>query len=416
MAADLPDLSKTDKNLWNAIVGEAMAHLKYNAFAHKALEEGLPEVAQVFQEVAGAETIHGMNHLRVSGEINSTVINLRNVTIGESKEFSTMYPRMIKDALEEDRRDAADSFSLAMERERHHLEVFTRTLELLEAKQAGIPQPQAASRAAVSDASLETKVEVAPHDISITDSMSPGDLDTYVTAAMEVDRERWRVASLGRLREVVFGAQDGILSTVALVTSVAVAVGETSTVLVAGLAAASAGMISMATGAYLGSRAEQDVVRAEIAREAQELEENPAEELAELVVIFQREGRTYEEASQLADEISRDKDLWLRTLIEKEVGISLDETTNPVKDALAMGVSFVVAALVPIIPYLFLEDRRAIAVSVVAALVGLFVLGFGKGRLVQKSPWLQGLEILGIGVVSAGVGLALGDLIPRLLT
>ena len=416
MAADLPDLSKTDKNLWNAIVGEAMAHLKYNAFAHKALEEGLPEVAQVFQEVAGAETIHGMNHLRVSGEINSTVINLRNVTIGESKEFSTMYPRMIKDALEEDRRDAADSFSLAMERERHHLEVFTRTLELLEAKQAGIPQPQAASRAAVSDASLETKVEVAPHDISITDSMSPRDLDTYVTAAMEVDRERWRVASLGRLREVVFGAQDGILSTVALVTSVAVAVGETSTVLVAGLAAAFAGMISMATGAYLGSRAEQDVVRAEIAREAQELEENPAEELAELVVIFQREGRTYREASQLADEISRDKDLWLRTLIEKEVGISLDETTNPVKDALAMGVSFVVAALVPIIPYLFLEDRRAIAVSVVAALVGLFVLGFGKGRLVQKSPWLQGLEILGIGVVSAGVGLALGDLIPRLLT
>ena len=75
MAADLPDLSKTDKNLWNAIVGEAMAHLKYNAFAHKALEEGLPEVAQVFQEVAGAETIHGMNHLRVSGEINTTAIN-----------------------------------------------------------------------------------------------------------------------------------------------------------------------------------------------------------------------------------------------------------------------------------------------------------------------------------------------------
>jgi len=415
MAANLPDLSKTDKNLWNAIVGEAMAHLKYNAFAHKALEEGLPEVAQVFQEVAGAETIHGMNHLRVSGEINSTAINLRNVTIGESKEFSTMYPRMIKDALEEGRRDAADSFSLAMERERHHLEAFTRTLELLEAKQAGMTQPQAASRAAVGDASLETKVEVAPHDINITDSMSPGDLDTYVTAAMEVDRERWRVASLGRLREVVFGAQDGILSTVALVTSVAVAVGETSTVLVAGLAAAFAGMISMATGAYLGSRAEQDVVRAEIAREAQELEENPAEELAELVVIFQREGRTYEEASQLADEISRDKDLWLRTLIEKEVGISPDETANPVKDALVMGVSFVVAALVPIIPYLFLEDQRAIAVSVVAALVGLFVLGFGKGRLVQKSPWLQGLEILGIGVVSAGVGLALGDLIPRLL-
>ena len=100
-----------------------MAYLKYNAYAHRALEEGLPEIAQVFQEVAGAETIHGLNHLRVSGDIKSTLENLRTVTEGESKEFSTMYPRMIRDAQDEGRKDAADSFSLAMERERHHLEV-----------------------------------------------------------------------------------------------------------------------------------------------------------------------------------------------------------------------------------------------------------------------------------------------------
>ena len=54
----------------------------------------------------------------------------------------------------------------------------------------------------------------------------------------------------------------------------------------------------------MGSRAEQDVQRSEIAREAQELEDNPAEELAELVVLYQREGRTYEEARHLADEIA----------------------------------------------------------------------------------------------------------------
>ena len=67
MASETPNMTKTEKNLWSAIVGEALAYLKYNAYAHRALEEGLPEVAQVFQEVAGAETIHGLNHLRVSG-------------------------------------------------------------------------------------------------------------------------------------------------------------------------------------------------------------------------------------------------------------------------------------------------------------------------------------------------------------
>jgi vacuolar iron transporter family protein len=415
MASDASGLTRTDKNLWNAIIGEAIAYLKYNAYAHKALEEGYPEVAQVFQEVAGAETIHGMNHLRVAGEIGSTAENLRNVTVGESKEFSTMYPRMIREAMDEGRRDAADSFGLALERERHHLEMFTRALEQLEAKQ---------SSAAVEEEPVYPPEAVPPAPTASlpgttsfpADGIPSLNLETYVAAVQEVDRERFRVANLGRLREVVFGAQDGILSTVALVTSVAVAVGDNATVLVAGLAAALAGMLSMATGAYLGARAEQDVQRAEIAREAQELEENPGEELAELVVIFQREGKTYDEARQLADEISKDKELWLNTLIEKELGISPEETTNPIKDALVMGASFIIAALIPIIPYLFLDGIPAIEVSVAGALIGLFVLGMGKGRLVQRSPILQGLEILGIGAVSAGVGFLLGEGIPRLLT
>ncbi|MED5589321.1 MAG: VIT1/CCC1 transporter family protein [Chloroflexota bacterium] len=412
MATNTPSMTKTERNLWSAIVAEALAHLKYNAYAHRALEEGHPEVAQVFQEVAGAETIHGMNHLRVSGALETTSVNLRTVTEGESKEYSTMYPKMIQDALDEGRQDAADSFALAMDRERHHLEVFTSALELLEAKTAAMAvagQPQ-------------TVADIEPINATVVTASSPLNIETdgmtmsdYVSAATEIDRERWRVARLGRLREVVFGAQDGLLSTVALVTGVAVAVENQTTVLVAGLAAALPGMLSMATGAFLGSRAEQDVQRAEIAREAQELEDNPAEELAELVVLYQREGKTYQEARHLADEIAQDKELWLRTLVEKELGISPDETSSPVKDALTMGIAFILAAIIPIFPHFFLEGGAAISISIAAALTGLFILGVGKGRLVQRSPLLQGLEILTIGAISAGIGFGLGDLIPRLI-
>ena len=412
MATNTPSMTKTERNLWSAIVAEALAHLKYNAYAHRALEEGHPEVAQVFQEVAGAETIHGMNHLRVSGALDTTSVNLRTVTEGESKEYSTMYPKMIQDALDEGRQDAADSFALAMDRERHHLEVFTDALELLEAKTAAIAaagQPQTV--AAVAPVNAAVAAVSSPLNIE-TDGMTMSD---YVSAATEIDRERWRVARLGRLREVVFGAQDGLLSTVALVTGVAVAVENQTTVLVAGLAAALPGMLSMATGAFLGSRAEQDVQRAEIAREAQELEDNPAEELAELVVLYQREGKTYQEARHLADEIAQDKELWLRTLVEKELGISPDETSSPVKDALTMGIAFILAAIIPIFPHFFLEGGAAISISIAAALTGLFILGVGKGRLVQRSPLLQGLEILTIGAISAGIGFGLGDLIPRLI-
>ena len=410
MATESPSMSKTDRNLWSAIVAEALAHLKYNAYAHRALEEGHPEVAQVFQEVAGAETIHGMNHLRVSGALDTTQVNLRTVTEGESKEYSTMYPKMIQDALDEGRQDAADSFALAMDRERHHLEVFTNALDLLDAKTTAMAA--AGEAVTVAPSSTPAPAAVSPLDIE-TDGMTMSD---YVSAATEIDRERWRVARLGRIREVVFGAQDGLLSTVALVTGVAVAVENQTTVLVAGFAAALPGMLSMATGAFLGSRAEQDVQRAEIAREAQELEENPAEELAELVVLYQREGKTYQEARHLADEIAQDKELWLRTLVEKELGISPDETSSPMKDALTMGVAFILAALVPILPHFFLEGGPAVGISIAAALTGLFILGVGKGRLVQRSPLLQGLEILSIGAISAGVGFGLGVLIPRLIS
>ena len=400
-------LTKTERNLWNAIVSEAMAQLKYNTYAYKALEEGHPEVAQVFQEVAGAENIHGMNHLRVSGEVKSSMENLKKVVSSESKEISARYPRMVKDALDEGRLDAAETFSMAMDREQHHLEVFVRAMDTLEAKLAKGGE----SRGNGEELPFQETSSVRRRPVAEA-QVSP----SYAVARMEVEGERWRIASLGRIREVVFGAQDGLLSTLALVTSVAVADVGNSTVLIAGLAGALAGMITMASGAYLGSRAEQDIQSAEIAKEIKELEEHPAEELAELVVLYQREGLSFSEAKGVAEHIANDKDLWLRTMIEKELGLSPEGTTNPIKDALSMGAAFIVAAIVPILPYFFADGGVAISTSVSGALVGLFVLGMAKGRVVKKSPILQGLEILLIGAAAAGVGFALGEVIPRLVT
>ena len=422
MAANPISLTTTEKNLWSAIVSEALANLKYNAYAQRAMQEGHPEVAQIFQEVAGAETIHGINHLRVTGDLATTVENLRDIIEGEAKEATTIYPRMVREALAEGNHAAADSFSLAMERERRHLQAFTEALQGLEMKlatQPGSTRPAPVPEIPVMPASA-TSVSFSPvPDGSSEAEAAAGrafDRETYNTAAAEVEREIWRVARMGRLREVVFGAQDGLLSTVALVTSLAVAFESQTTVVVAGLAGALPGMISMATGALLGSRAERDVQRAEIEREAREIDTNPAEELAELVVLFQREGMTFQEARQVADEISQDRDLWLKTLVEKELGISTEETTNPVMDALVMGLAFITGAAIPLVPHFFLTGGTAIGVSVGATLAGLFALGLLKGRMVERSPLRQGLEILGIGTISAGIGYALGELIPRLFT
>ncbi len=398
-------LTKTERNLWNAIVTESVANVKYQAFAQQALIEGHPEVAQIFQEVAGAENIHGINHLRVAGDVKSSAENLRSVISGESEEAARVYPQMIQAALDEGRRDAADTFRMAMDREQHHLAMFERSLEDLEQKlsEQALSQP--------------TPAQVQQAVAAVRSNAAEPFVDRQSWASTEeVDTERWRIAASARFREVVFGAQDGLVSTLALVTAVAAAVtgDSNSFILVAGLAGALAGMISMATGAFLGSRAEEDLKRAEIAKEARELEEHPAEELAELVSLYQREGLSLREARGLADKVSEDKDLWLRTLLEKELGISPEITSNAFKDALTMGSAFVVAAMIPILPYFFLGKTTAITASVAVTLAGLFALGIWKGRVVKKSKWRQGLEVLLIGAVAAALSFGIGEGIPRL--
>ncbi len=406
------DVSNTDRNLWQAIVAEAIAHLTYTAYAQQARDEGHSEIADVFEAVARAETVHGISYLKVAGAIESTSTNLGNVIAGETREYTRTYPRMINDAVTDARQDAVNAFTGAMQQEKDHQIAFSDALSQLQINSAD------GARADVVG-SIVAPVAIIGDPLATSSGVAPAlplDLETYIDAALALDKEPFHVANLGRLREVVFGAQDGIISTVALTTSVAIAVGTIGTVLVAGLAAAAAGMISMAAGAYLGSRAEEDVRQAAIARQINDLEERPAEELAELVILFQREGKTYDEAINLANGISSNETLWLNTLLEKKLGISPDFGGNPLKDAAVMCVSFGSAAIIPIIPYLFLAvGPAAIGWSVGLSLAGLFALGLAKGRLVRKSPILQGLEILGIGAASAALGYGLGELLPRIL-
>ena len=117
-------MTKTEENLQNAIVGEAKARLEYTAFAMQAMQEGFPEYAQLFMEAAGAETIHGINHLRTAGGIGTTNENLDRSANGEDYEIETMYPEFIRQAESDGRADAAASFGLALERERHHRAMF----------------------------------------------------------------------------------------------------------------------------------------------------------------------------------------------------------------------------------------------------------------------------------------------------
>lgn len=120
-------MSKTNENLMKAAQGEAFARLKYMAFAQKAMEEGYPEIAQLFEEAAGAETIHGITHLNALDFVKSTKENLQNAAFGEQDEIDEMYPEMIKEAEAENTENkdkAIKAFKVAIEREKAHNQMF----------------------------------------------------------------------------------------------------------------------------------------------------------------------------------------------------------------------------------------------------------------------------------------------------
>ena len=125
-------MTKTDENLKIAFADESQTNIEYLAYAHRAIEEGFVEIAQLFREAAGAEVVHALNHLKNMGVTKSTVENLKEAAEGESLQIVSMYPKFIKEAEDEGRTDAADSFRVALEREKHHRSMFRQALKKME--------------------------------------------------------------------------------------------------------------------------------------------------------------------------------------------------------------------------------------------------------------------------------------------
>jgi vacuolar iron transporter family protein len=387
-------MDRTQRNLWLAFLGEAKANRMYLAYALKALEEGHPEVAAVFMEAAGAETIHALSHLRALGEVRSTLENLQAVTEGEAYEFETMYPKFIAEAEADGRPDAAQSFRLALEGEKEHLRRFLEALRHLEAK-TGRRAPATPRR---------QRTASPPTPAVSMEPPSP--------AMRELATEKERIAALTRLREVIFGMQDGLVTAATVGPAVAAATASKTTVLVAGLAAILGGTMSMAAGSFLGSQAERHVQEAELAHEAWEIETKPEEEMAELIELYRLEGFPYEQARQMAERVAADKASWLRVMAEKELGISPDVLSEPAKDALAMGISYLAGGILPLLPFLAGVSGLAILASILTAAATLFVMGAVKGKLVRRNPILSGAQITAIGSAVATAAYFLGRLAP----
>ncbi len=241
-------------------------------------------------------------------------------------------------------------------------------------------------------------------------------------AISHVDVTRLRVERRSHVREIVFGAQDGLLTSLGLVSGVSGATTGRISVLVAGFAGGLAGMLAMGAGAYISAKSQSEVQQEELRLEKSELEQHPTQELEELVELFTDDGLGEADARTVAGIISRHPGAMLRAMAEKEMGFSA-AGGRPLLDGFVMAATFLVGAVIPILPWIAVPVNTIVAVgpltpspalvlSVVATAAALLLVGIGKARLSGRRPLRSGLEIAGIGLGCALVAYLLGTVVP----
>src|SRR5574342_707691 len=223
-----------------------------------------------------------------------------------------------------------------------------------------------------------------------------------------IQEKKQVIESRARIREFVFGIQDGLISTVGLLAGVQGATENNVVVIITGLTAMFSGAISMAAGSYLSSGAQKEIFDKELG-EAEKLAEREPYMAAEgLLKALSEEGLNKEQSYRMVKVLVQERNVCLRTFQEKVFGLGSAEINRPLQAALVMAVSFIVGALVPILPYLIIKGTAALYVSIILSAAALFAVGVFKGFLAGKSPIASGLQFFAIAVGAALAGYLIG--------
>jgi vacuolar iron transporter family protein len=352
----------------------------------------------------------------------------------DEREGATLY-----DGLAQHEKDAAraQTFRAMAEDERRHADVWRRKLEK---EGVAVPPEQASARvralvwlarrlgsAAVVPMALEAEsTNAASYEQQGGEASAMADEErahrqvlsgmtdhTPSSArALISSRERWHRGGgrAGSIRAAIFGMNDGLLSNLSLMLGVAGAGVGPHAVVVTGFAGLLAGAFSMAAGEYTSVASQRDLLARQVALEKREIEEAPEEEAAELTLLFKQKGLSTEQASRTAQEIVKHPESALDTLVREELGLDPEDLGSPWGAAISSFGMFAVGAIVPVVPFLFLDSEPATIVAAVLsgavlALVGGLV-GFLSGTGVVRSAG----RMVGLAALAAGVTYLVGRL------
>lgn len=213
------------------------------------------------------------------------------------------------------------------------------------------------------------------------------------------------------LRDVVFGLNDGLVTTLVFIMAVS-SIAHSQLVRIA-FGELLAGGISMGLGGFLSARTAREVLQQRIAIERAEIREEPEEERAELRAIYREKGLRGALLDRVVGQLTADEERWLRAMVRDELGIIEEQQERPWLQGLIVGISFMLGAFVPILPFLTpLPHPQWFAFGLTAATA--IGLGAMKARFTLKGPLRNGIELLLIVGAGTLAGVAIGALLHAL--
>ena len=262
-----------------------------------------------------------------------------------------------------------------------------------------------------------TRTGVAGREEALTLAKESAEHATTLNTIAGRSGEPWhRTGAGGFLRNVVYGFNDGLTANFGLVAGVlgATESGQYHAVIVAGVAGLIADALSMGSSGYLAAQSEREVHAHEIAMERDEIALMPEIERDELALIYEAKGMDRESAHRIATQVMADPEKMLAEQVQEELGIS-ESATSPFREGWITGLATAVGALIPVLPFFFLDGRTAVVVSFAASMLSHWLVGAARSVFTGRGVFRSGMDMFVVGLGVAVVGYYVGEWIARLL-
>jgi VIT1/CCC1 family predicted Fe2+/Mn2+ transporter len=214
------------------------------------------------------------------------------------------------------------------------------------------------------------------------------------------------------LRAAVLGSNDGLVSNLCLIMGVAGASTGRKEIAMAGIAGLLAGSISMALGEWLSVQSSRELFSRQVEEETEEFENSEEEELKELTLIYQAKGMSREKAAEMANEIFKSKETAIETLVLEELGIDArDPGASAWEAAFTSFALFAAGAIIPLVPFFFVQGNSAVMLSALLSALGLFLIGGGTTLFTGRNLFYSGLRQILFGLGAATITYCIGKLL-----